>query len=76
MADYVATTSTLGNLVGICPKCATLMYRRVSAAKLELVKGRLVITPSQSQRHIAETAGPSVNRDFEKGAGHHANAQP
>jgi len=35
MAEYRPLTATLGNLVGICPCCEILMYRRASLAKLE-----------------------------------------
>jgi hypothetical protein len=44
MADYQPLTPTLGNLVGICPICETMMYRRASLAKLEQIRGRLDIT--------------------------------
>lgn len=49
MADYVPVTATLGNLVGLCPVCEALMYRRVSAAKLGLIKGPLDVTLSKAQ---------------------------
>jgi excisionase family DNA binding protein len=41
MADYVATSSDLGNLTGLCPDCETIMNRRTSLAKLDCVKGNL-----------------------------------
>ena len=34
MADYEALTATQGNLIAICADCETLIYRRVSLAKL------------------------------------------
>jgi hypothetical protein len=30
MADYPPVTATVGNLVGICPSCESMMYRRAS----------------------------------------------
>ena len=64
MADYQIMTDTLGNLIGICPCCESMMYRRVSLAKLEQVRGKLDITMPQALRHIGESAQPSVNSDL------------
>ena len=44
IADFVPTTDTLENLVGICPQCSAMMYRRASLAKLPLICGGLDIT--------------------------------
>jgi hypothetical protein len=43
MADYKPDTATLGNLVGICPTCGTIMNRRASLAKLDKVCGKMEI---------------------------------
>ena len=56
LAEYQPVTTTLGNLVGICPDCESMMYRRVNLAKLEQVRGKLDITMPQALRHIAESA--------------------
>jgi hypothetical protein len=64
MADYQPLTETQGNLIAICAVCETLMYRRVSLAKLEQVRGKLDITMPQAQPHIVESAEPSVNSDL------------
>ena len=64
MADYLPLTSTLGNLVGICPHCDSMMYRRVSVEKMALVQGDLQVTVRQAQRHISESSEPTVNCDF------------
>lgn len=64
MADYEALTATQGNLIAICPDCETLIYRRVSLAKLAQVRGKLDITFPQALRHIDESLQPSVNSDF------------
>ncbi len=76
MADYQPVTATLGNLVGICPCCDSMMYRRVNLAKLEQVRGKLDITMPQAGRHIVESTGASVNRDLPKGAFDHGCTQP
>lgn len=43
MADYVATSSDLGNLVGLCPDCEKIMNRRTSFSKLDCIKGNLEV---------------------------------
>lgn len=64
MADYESLTETQGNLIGICPNCNTMIYRRVSLAKLDQIRGQLDITMPQALRHINESAQPSVNSDL------------
>lgn len=44
MADYSPRTETLGNLMGICPECGIMMYRRVSTVNLPLIRAKLSIT--------------------------------
>ncbi len=44
MADYESLTKSLGNIIGLCPDCGTLMYRRVNLEKLDQVRGQLDIT--------------------------------
>ena len=64
MADYQPLTATLGNLIAMCADCETIMYRRVSLAKLAQVRGKLDITLPQALPHIDESAEPCVNSDF------------
>lgn len=64
MADYQALTDNQGNLIAICPDCETIIYRRVSLAKLAQIRGKLDITYPQALRHISESTPPSVNSDF------------
>ena len=66
MADYKPKTASLGNLIGICPQCDCLMYRRVNPFKLEQIRGLLDITLPQARSHIDESTGPSVNSDFQQ----------
>lgn len=54
MAEYQPGTAALGNLVGICPSCASMMYRRVNPAELELIRGKLDITIPEAHRHIGK----------------------
>ena len=64
MAEYQPVTADLGNLVGICPCCESMMYRRVNLAKLEQVRGKLDITMPQALPHIGDSALPCVNSDL------------
>lgn len=56
LAEYQPVTTTLGSLVGICPTCESMIYRRVNLAKLEHVRGKLDITMPEALRHIVESA--------------------
>ena len=64
MAEYQPVTTTSGNLVGICPCCESMMYRRVNLAKLVQVGGQLDITLMQALAHINESTLPCVNSDL------------
>jgi excisionase family DNA binding protein len=68
MVDYQPMTTTLGNLIGICPCCETLIYRRVNLAKLGQIQGSLAVTLPEGLRHISESSRPSVNGDFGNGS--------
>lgn len=61
MADFVASSATSGALIGICPACNRLMYRRVSAARLSEVAGALDVHLTRAQPRIEDTASPNVN---------------
>lgn len=64
MADYRPVSMGLGNLIGICPSCETMMYRRVNLAKLEQIRGQLEITMPEAPPHIVDRIQRSVNSDF------------
>jgi hypothetical protein len=68
MADYMPLTATSGNLVGLCPVCETVIYRRVSLARLDAVRGGLDIRGTQGREHIAEIAASSLNCTLHQGA--------
>jgi len=67
MADYVPTSPTLGNIVGLCPVCTTVMYRRVNPTNLHRVRGSLEIRQQEGVRHIADGQCSSVNSDLGDG---------
>lgn len=64
MAEYQPLTGTSGNLVGICPSCESMMYRRVNFANLMQVGAGLDVTLLQALPHIDESIQPCVNSDF------------
>jgi hypothetical protein len=71
MAEYRPLTTTLGNLVGLCPACEGLINRRVNLAKLGLMSAVLDITLPQPLQHIDESSKPSVNSDYRLGPADH-----
>ena len=64
MAEYRASTGVLGSLIGICPCCDCLMYRRVNPAKLDQIRGRLDLILPQALSRIDGSPHPSVNGNF------------
>jgi hypothetical protein len=44
IADFIPKTDVLGNLVGICSVCSTMMCRRASVAQLPAIRAKLDIT--------------------------------
>ena len=66
MVDFQTITETIGNLVGICPTCYTIMNRRVNIAKLDQVRGEMDITMPLAQRHIVDSNQPSVNSNLKQ----------
>jgi hypothetical protein len=75
MAEYQWLTEKCGNLVAICPDCHSIMNRRVSVAKLALVRGRLEITFPEALQRLSESIHSTVNGDLRKEIQGHANAQ-
>jgi hypothetical protein len=64
IADYEPLMPGQGNLIGICPICECLIYRRVSLARLREAKGELDVRLKDAMPHIVEIAVRSVNSDF------------
>jgi hypothetical protein len=57
MAEYLPQTATLGSIVGICPDCDGLIYRRVSRAKLAQMHGGVEISfhPNSDEECLSRT---------------------
>lgn len=49
MLDYLPMNLVSGNLRGICPTCDGLVHRRVSLAKIDVVKGKCSVAYPQGQ---------------------------
>lgn len=64
MADYQPLTATLGNLIGICPRCECVIYRRVNRFLLGEVRGDLDVAFPEGLEDIGESSSPSANSDF------------
>ena len=64
MAEYSPVTEKFGNLTAICPKCDSIMNRRVSLARIGEVSGNLDIAFPKELRHIVKRAKPTVNSDL------------
>lgn len=60
-ARFVPATTGAGCLTGICSRCQTAMYRRISAQKLERDLAAMNITISGAQDHIVESDSPPVD---------------
>lgn len=63
-ALYQPVTAVTGNLVGTCPECSLRMFRRVSRARLDAVRGDLAIRMPEGPEHIRESPHCSVNCAF------------
>lgn len=66
MAEYQPITETLGNLIGICPDCDGMIYRRSSTAKVPAMQANLDITFLKAERQVNEGMCPTVNSDFNR----------
>ena len=63
LVDYLTESDRVGSLVGICPHCGTLMYRKVSVHRLTESLGPLRLG-TEGAAHIDGTSEPLVNSDF------------
>ncbi len=68
MADYESLTEMMGNLIGICPDCDTIIYRRVNLAKLAQIRGQLDIVMPEALQHINDSAHLPLDSDLKQEA--------
>jgi excisionase family DNA binding protein len=74
-ADYLPRTAATGDLQGICPKCSTMLYRRVSLAALDAVCAGLDVRIREGDPRITQCNEPSLNRDSTTQPFPNSNAQ-
>lgn len=75
MADFVPRTISTGDLMGICPVCDLMLYRRVGFAALTATKGDLDVTIKEEDLRLMQRKEPSLNHDSGTGPAPDADAQ-
>jgi len=69
MADYKPPAKgLLGSIMGMCPDCECMIYRRTSPKRLEQIRQYLQITIPMGNQQLGNTNQPIVNSDFNQGA--------
>ena len=63
IADLNIQGATSGSLIGICPTCATMLYRRVNPSRIESFRGILEITLRIAPSRIEDRDTPNLNSD-------------
>jgi hypothetical protein len=58
--DYQPRSAGAGDLVGICPVCEAMLYRRVNRAHLDSVSGGLEVRITQADSRIAVIESQSL----------------
>lgn len=59
--EYFPFSATSGNLRALCETCATIMYKRMSSAKLDRLRAHVEVTVRQDGEHIGDSPKPSLN---------------
>jgi excisionase family DNA binding protein len=62
--DFKPRVEPMGNLVGLCPDCSTVMNRSINRAALDRLKGDLKVSFPVVQEHIVGSNSPSLNSDL------------
>jgi hypothetical protein len=76
MAEFKPMTEKFGNLVAICPDCNTMMYQRISLAKIGQICEIIDISFPEALRHIVDRGQPSLNSDFREERACNEKSQP
>jgi hypothetical protein len=64
MADYRPRTTLRGLLSGICPACGRMIYRAVTLAKLDQIRGGLDVAFPTAKQRLDDSASTLLNADF------------
>jgi hypothetical protein len=63
MADLVVERPSNGCLVGICPTCNTMLYRRINPSRIASFRGVLEIRIETAPTHIVDRDDTKLNSD-------------
>lgn len=55
LVEFKPINDKTGNLIAICSSCETMMYRRVSLAKIQLFSAQMGFTLPQAHLHLIES---------------------
>jgi hypothetical protein len=66
--EYIPKTATTGLLAGLCPVCASMLYRLTKTATLAAASGDLKVTRRPAQQRLCDSPAPSLNVDFKQKA--------
>jgi hypothetical protein len=55
LVEFKPLNKQTGNLIGMCPCCEAMMYRRISNSKILLFSTQMGFTLSQAHLHIIES---------------------
>lgn len=55
MVEFQPVNDKIGNLIAICPECETMMYRRISMAKIRQFSSLMGFTIPLAHLHIIDT---------------------
>jgi hypothetical protein len=65
-ADYRPLNAVIGSLQGLCPDCGSLMFRRVTWAKIGSISDDLHVAIHDAERHLEGRAPAITNVDSRK----------
>jgi hypothetical protein len=63
--EFQPDGETIGRLIGLCPDCTSIMYRRTSRAKLHEAVGNLKVEMKCADSRLSRTPAPNCNPHFE-----------
>lgn len=66
LVDFVAESTTGGNLVAICEACGTVMNKRVGMAQLNSLRAILEVSIRQAEPHLSDSPTACLNDPLQK----------
>jgi hypothetical protein len=62
--DFIPKTPTTGLLAGLCPTCASMIYRVTKSASFAAAVGDLKVTGHPAQERLIDSSNPFPNVHF------------